>query len=120
MTSQLQIRPTPLMTPSLERVFEFCFYSLLFIRVNHIRVKYHFSCFSYKNNLSAQMELLNDEDQHSNFRLHPFGRGYHYFVDLRTFPREPNSYSYALDEANVFGSTFSQEDKIIREGLKVG
>lgn len=44
-----------------------------------------------------------------NFDHFNYARGYHYFFDLKTFPRVTGSQSYALDKKNVFNYTYSHE-----------
>jgi hypothetical protein len=50
----------------------------------------------------------------------PYSRGYHYFFDLSTFPRVEGTVSYAFDHNNAFHSTFSSEDRIIKDEITVG
>jgi hypothetical protein len=47
----------------------------------------------------------------ANFANYSYGRGYHYFFNLDTFPRVEGSPSYALDDKNRFNHTFSHDEE---------
>lgn len=68
----------------------------------------------------ASLQLVPGDLSNSNRLLHPYSRGYHYFFDLKTFPRLENSFSYAIDNQNAFHSTYLQEDKVINGNITVG
>lgn len=55
----------------------------------------------------------------NNFNHFNYARGYHYFFDLKTFPRVTGSQSYALDKKNVFNYTYSREKEQIN-GTTIG
>ena len=48
-----------------------------------------------------------------NISKYPYSRGYHYFVNLDTFPRDTNSKSYAIDADNFFKNTYGKDDVVI-------
>ena len=45
----------------------------------------------------------------ANFARYEYARAFHYFFDLDSFPRLQNSQSYASDETNRFGHTYSKD-----------
>lgn len=51
------------------------------------------------------------ETYSANFANYNYGRGYHYFFNLDTFPRVENSPSYALDDKNRFKYTYQHDEK---------
>ena len=70
------------------------------------------------NSLTADIETIQKVLPKNRF-IFPYARGYHFFFDLSEFPRVEGTRSYASDEANVFGSTYLQEEKKFGE-LTVG
>jgi hypothetical protein len=64
-----------------------------------------------QENQDNQQSLRLLENHNQNFAYFNYGRGYHYFFDLLTFPRaEDGSPSYANDEENRFGSTYPHDN----------
>lgn len=68
--------------------------------------------------LSTQIPYLEQAQENArkertlkNLRKYSYARGYTYCFDLDIFARLDNSPSYAIDDQNVFKSTYSNQDR---------
>jgi len=50
-----------------------------------------------------------------NLKKYPYGRAFHYFFDLDTFPRLSEHSSYADDGLNRLGNSYSQDVLVIKD-----
>lgn len=46
-----------------------------------------------------------------NIHKYPYARSFTYYFDLNEFPRLEGHPSYAVDETNIFNSTYSQQSR---------